>query len=210
MPRKTKIVGLSLPPEINAQVEKHLKKTHKTRSEFFREMIGGYFNTQTPAEPTEYDLAKVLRSYWDLKSSADTKVIPIILSIITNKSGKVLIGERVEEDEWVKNLTWVFPGGELEHIEIEKEVKRITKNTTNLDVEVQQLVAARNHPGSGFKKAQIVALYFHCTITGGNKIKASGSINKLKWVKPLDVFKYFTTSTCDEVTKFLTMIEKST
>ncbi len=209
MSRKTKIVGLSLPPEINTQVEEHLKKTHKTRSEFFREMIGRYFNAETLGEPTEYDLASYLRGYWDLKSSVDIKVIPIVLPIITNDKGEVLIGEREEKDEWVQNLTWVFPGGELECIEIEEEVKKITKNTTNLDVKVKQLIAARNHPGSGFKKAQIVALYFHCTVEGRRKIKAGGSINKLKWVKPLDVFKYFTTSTCDEVTKFLTMIEKS-
>lgn len=208
MARKTKVIGLSLPPEINNQVEEHLTKSHKTRSEFFREIINLYFSNVAKEVVTEKDLALILKEYWDVKSSIGIKVIPIVLAIITDKKGKILIGARSQKDEWVENLSWVFPGGKLKDIEIEQEVKRSIKEETGLVVNVKQLIAARVHPDSGFKKVQIVVLYFHCSVENIGQIKAGGSLNKLKWVKPLEVFKYFTTSTCDEVTKFLTILEK--
>lgn len=208
MARKSKIIGLSLPPEINNQVEEHLKKTHKTRSEFFREMINVHFMSKHAHDISENDLASLLKGYWDVRSSIGMEVVQIVLSIITDEKGKVLIGARKHKDKWVENLSWVFPGGKLKSLEIEDEVKRSVKEETGLNVNVKQLVAARVHPDSGFKNVQIVALYFHCSVGKEKETKVGGSLNKLKWVKPLDVFKYFSTSTCDEVTKFLTMIEK--
>ena len=208
MPRKTKIVGFSLPPQINNEVEEYLKKTHKTRSEFFREMIYSFFSGNTNI-PTEKDLAMILKSYWDIKSSTKLEVIPIVLAIITDPDGNIVIGGRKEKDKWIENLSWVFPGGKLETFDMEAEVKRIVKEETHLDIKVKQLVASRIHPDSGFKNVQIVALYFHCTVNNIKNTKPGGSLDCLEWVKPLNVFKYFTTSTCDEVTKFLTMIQKS-
>jgi len=70
-------------------------------------------------------------------------------------------------------------------------------------------VAARIHPDSGFKPIQIIALYFHCKPVSGSKPKPGGDLNQLKWVKPTEVFQYFSTSTCDEVTKFLLTLEKA-
>ena len=118
MPRKTKIVGFSLPPQINNEVEEYLKKTHKTRSEFFREMIYSFFSGNTKI-PTEKDLAVILKSYWDIKSSTKLEVIPIVLAIITDPDGNVVIGGRKEKDKWVENLSWVFPGGRLESLNME-------------------------------------------------------------------------------------------
>jgi len=208
MPRKTKIVGFSLPPQINNEVEEYLKKTHKTRSEFFREMIYSFFSGNTNI-PTEKDLAMILKSYWDLKSSTKLEIVPIILAIITDPDGNIVIGGRKEKDKWVENLSWVFPGGRLNSLEMEDEVRRIAKEETGLDVDVKQLVSSRIHPDCGFKDIQIVALYFHCTVKNIKNTKPGGSLDCLEWIKPLSVFKYFTTSTCDEVTKFLTMIQKS-
>lgn len=209
MPRKTKIVGISLPPEINNEVEEYLNKTHKTRSEFFRETIQAFLFKKPLENVSERDLASVLKTYWDMKSSVGMEVVIIVLAIITNNKGEVLIGARKVEDKWVENLTWVFPGGRLKSLEMEDEVKRLVKDETGLSVDVKQLVTARVHPDSGFKKVQIVAQYFHCTADDTKGMKVGGSLGELKWIKPLDVFKYFTTSTCDEVTKFLTIFEKS-
>lgn len=208
MPRRTKIVGFSLPPQINNEVEEYLKKTHKTRSEFFREMIYSFFSGNTHIS-SEKDLAMILKSYWDVKSSTKLELIPIVLAIITDPDGNVVIGGRKEKDKWVENLSWVFPGGRLESLDMEEEMIRIAKEETGLDIKVKQLVASRIHPDSGFKNVQIVALYFHCTVNNIKNTKPGGSLDCLEWVKPLSVFKYFTTSTCDEVTKFLTMIQKS-
>ncbi|MHC1716382.1 MAG: NUDIX domain-containing protein [Candidatus Dojkabacteria bacterium] len=208
MPRKTKIVGLSLPPEIYNQVETYLEESHKTRSEFYRELIHEHFSKQALGVPFEKNIASVLMEYWNMRTSGGVEVLPIVLTVITNKKHEVLIGARKQEDKWVDNLKWVFPGGRLESLDFQKEAERLAKEETNLQVKVKQLIATRIHPDSGFKNIQIVALFFHCEVNG-EKEKPGKSLSELKWVKPLDVYKYFTTSTCDEVTKFLTMIEKS-
>jgi len=208
MSRTTKIVGISLPPEIEEKVQSYLNISHKTRSEFFRELISKYLPSEDRAQNTELDLANILRNYWEKRASSGCTVLPIILSIIVNKKGEILIGSRKEKDKWVENLTWVFPGGKLESLDFEDEVRRITKKETGLDIKLKQLITSRIHPDSGFKDIQIVALYFYCT-TDLDSTKSGGSLENIKWVKPLDVFKYFTTSTCDEVVKFLTMIQKS-
>ena len=214
------MVGFSLPPEIDDKLEKFIKSKHKTRSEFIREMIDVYFNSVKEPKGkqneddegltvSENDLAKVLKSYWLLKSQLPLKIITIGLAIIVNREGKVLIGARKAKDKWVENLTWVFPGGNLETLDFSRDVEAEVKQETGLDVKVNSLVGSRIHPDSGFKSLQINALYFYCTPVNEKKPKVGGDLKSLKWVLPTDVFKYFTTSTCDEVTKFLTTIQKS-
>lgn len=217
MGRTTKVVGFSLPPEIYQKLEGLIKSKHKTRSEFIREMIDVYFQTSKiesheeakDLDLQETDFAKILRSYWLLKSKTPLKIIQIGLAIIVNKKGEVLIGARRDKDPWVENLTWVFPGGNLESLDFEKDLKKEVRQETGLNVNVNSLITARVHPDSGFKNVQIVALYFHCTPVDNKNPKAGGELVKLKWVKPTDVFKYFTTSTSDDVTKFLTSLQKS-
>ena len=155
------------------------------------------------------DLATLLKKYWDKKSTIQCKVLPIVLAILINEDKNVLIGARKLKDEWVENLSWVFPGGKLNTLDFNNEVINIVREETGLTVKVKDLIAARIHPDSGFKNVQIVALYFYCETRDKGIPTSGGSLNQLKWVKPLDVFKFFTTSTCDEVTKFLTMIQKS-
>ncbi len=218
MSRKTKVVGFSLPPEIYQKLEQVIKTKHKTRSEFFREIIDAYFETvkdQTSQKVDainigETDLAKVLKSYWLLRSKTKLEVITIGLAIIVNDQDKVLIGARKNKDLWVENLTWVFPGGNLKSLNFEQEIKKTVKRETGLSIDVNCLVASRTYPDSGFKPVNIVGLYFYCTLGKNQSAKPGGDLSQLKWVQPIEVFKYFTTSTCDEVTKFLTTIEKGT
>lgn len=212
MARKTKIVGFSLPPETHRLLEKVTKARHKTKSEFFREMIDVYFKTvgqsAQPVDLQERDLAKVLKTFWLLRSQTELKTIVIGLAIIVNQDNKVLIGARKRKDPFVENLTWVFPGGIMDSLDFDKEVQKEVKQETGLVVNVHSLITARLHPDSGYKPVQIVALYFHCAPVGNQKAKAGGEIARVKWVRPTEVFKYFTTSTCDAVTQFLTTIEK--
>jgi 8-oxo-dGTP pyrophosphatase MutT (NUDIX family) len=212
MSRTTDIINISLPPEINNQINAYLEKNHLTRSEFIRSLINDYFghkeykhDANVPSEP---DLANILKYYWDLRSKSDLKIVPITLGIIVNESGKVLIGARKGRDEWVENLTWVFPGGKIESLDFESETIREIKGETGIDVKVNELIAARIHPDSGLKKVQIVALYFYCTPLT-ESTRAVDGLSELKWVEPLDVYKYFTTSTCDEVSRFLNILAKS-
>lgn len=209
--RKTKVIGFSVPPEIHSQFEAVLKIRHKTKSEFFREILDIYFqglhNQKDHLQVGERDIAHMLRKYWELKSSSGLNVIIIGLGIVV-KDGKVLIGLRKEKDKWVANLSWVFPGGKMDTLKFDDELKKIIKEETGIEVEVKSLVASRIHPDSGFKDVQIIALYFYCQPISKEKEKAGGILERLKWVKPSDVFKFFTTSVADEVTKFLIMIEK--
>jgi ADP-ribose pyrophosphatase YjhB (NUDIX family) len=198
---------------LHHKVESLIKAKYKTRSEFFREIINLYFRTvKTASEPLgleESDLAKVLKCYWHFKSQTDLKIIIIALGIIVNNQGKVLIGARKQRDPWVENLSWVFPGGQIESLDFEKELKKDVKKETGLKIKVNSLVASRIHPDSGFKPVQIVALYFYCEpVSNSQKVIPGGDLSKLLWVKPTKVFKYFTTSVCDDVTKFLTAFER--
>jgi len=213
--RKTKVVGFSVPPELYKKFNATIKKKHKTKSEFFREVLDVYFKTLDSVVPKEKvdfeekDLAKVLKAYWGLRASSDTKTIIIGLGIVV-KDGKILIGGRKEKDKWVENLSWVFPGGKMSSLNFEEEIINEVKEETSLDVKVDNLVAARIHPDSGFKLVQIVALYFSCSpVSEQQKAKPKGDLSELKWVKPTEVFKHFTTSTCDEVTRFLVTLEKA-
>jgi ADP-ribose pyrophosphatase YjhB (NUDIX family) len=208
--RKTSLLGFSVPPELKNKFESISSKEHKTKSEMFRHLLETYShsNTQFQTEPTEQNLADILKSYWDTKSLNKVKTIVIGLAIIVNDK-KVLIGARKEKDEWVENLTWVFPGGQFETLDFENNIVHTVKQKIGLNVQVQSLISARIHPDSGFKPIQIVALYFYCTPIKNTKVRPGEELKELQWVKPLDVFKYFTTSTNDEVTKFLAMIEKS-
>jgi ADP-ribose pyrophosphatase YjhB (NUDIX family) len=210
MSRTTKIVGLSLPPEIHEKIESLAKSKHKTRSELYREMIDLYFKeSNIPLEPTEYNLANILKSYWLLKSQSKLTVLTVGLGVIINEQGKVLIGARKTKDKWVEELTWVFPGGKMESLDFEKSLAERIKEETNLNVKINSLIASRIHPDAGFKDVQIVALYFHCTPQSKKTFKPGGDLKQLKWTNPTEIFRYFTTSTCDDVTKFLYTIQKS-
>lgn len=208
--RTTKIMGFSVPPETYKKLNKTIKDKGKTKSEFFREMIDSYYATSTEtALPDEADLAKILQAYWDGRAKIKENVVVLALAIIT-KDNKVLIGARAEKDKWVENLSWTFPGGRVKSLDFNSEIEANVKEKTGLTVKPLSLVSTRIHPGSGFKDVQIVTLYFHCHLLNNTqREKTTKDLKKLKWVKPTDVFKYFTTSTSDDITKFLNTIEKS-
>jgi ADP-ribose pyrophosphatase YjhB (NUDIX family) len=216
--RKTKVIGFSVPPEIYKDFEKFSRSTHKTKSEFFRELINHYFESvkkveSFPSSTTESensaDLAKILKTFWLLKSQSPLQIIIIGLGIIVNEKGEVLIGARTKKDLIVKNLSWVFPGGKMESLDFSAETKKGIKKETNLDVEIKTLITSRIHPDVSLGNTQVIALYFYCQVISKGNFKAGGDLKKLLWVKPTDVFKYFTTSTSDEVTKFLVTLEES-
>ena len=208
--RKTKVIGFSIPPETYSRFERVLKGKHKTKSEFFREVLDAYFHGAASSRHAadESDIAHALKAYWDLKSLSSTKVIIVGLGVII-KDGRLLIGARKEKDRWVENLSWVFPGGQLKTLDFADELKRTILAETGLGVRVKSLIASRIHPDSGFKDVQVVALYFYVEPVTEKKEKAANGLAKLKWIKPSDAFKHFTTSVTDEVTKFLMMIEKT-
>lgn len=192
---------MSVPPEVNEEFEAALKEKNQTKSEFFRDMFRSYKLSQENPESLSMDEA--LKAYWNARSSSTEKIILITLGIIV-RDGKVLIGARTGKDRWIDNLTWVFPGGEIRSLDFAEETKREVKEETGLDVDVHTLVSSRIHPDSGLKPVHIVAFYFYCTPTDSKaKPVPTGELSEFKWVRPQDIFTYFTGSTSDEVTRFL-------
>lgn len=207
--RTSKVIGFSVPPLVENQINSHLKATGKTRSEFMREMIGDYFNERKNAEHvkppaqsfSDHDINSILKLYHEL-IGMNTKDILVIGLAIIQKEGKILIGCRKEKDLTVKDLSWVFPGGKMKSLDFRTQLRDEVAQETGLHVNVLDIIHARLIPDSPEKKFRIIALYFNCGVTGG-KEEPGGDLDKLQWVNPTTVCRYFTTSTADEVMEFL-------
>lgn len=122
-----------------------------------------------------------------------------VLAIVYNpETRQILIGRR-QNDPYLKELSWCFPGGrpayedELEHyltLEVNKK--------TGLDVEVKKIIFAKTYP----EKREFLSIYYHCEVIGGYE-KAQEKFIEIKWVKPTDVQNYFTTSLHPKVLEYL-------
>ena len=114
----------------------------------------------------------------------------IILGIIFDpKERKILIGRR-ENDPFIPDLTWGFPGGKLTSDgEINKTLKEKIRQQTGLEVKNLGAVFSKTYE----EKRDLLAVYFLCEALNG-KPKAGGRLKEIKWVKPLEVEKYFKTS----------------
>jgi ADP-ribose pyrophosphatase YjhB (NUDIX family) len=116
----------------------------------------------------------------------------VILSgiIFDPKKRKILIGRR-ENDPYIPELTWSFPGGRANpNEELEETLKKKIKEKTGLKIEnLGAVVFTRNYP----EKKNLLAIYYLCEAVEG-KEKAGGDFVELKWVAPEEVEKYATTS----------------
>ena len=126
------------------------------------------------------------------------------LGIIYNpKTKKVLIGRR-ENDPYIKELTWCFPGGRPGYKDdLEYYLKEKIKKKTNLNVKVKRVVFAKTYP----EKREFLSIYYFCEFIEG-KEEAKEKFREVKWVKPTEVNDYFTTSLHSQVLEFLKSLEK--
>lgn len=113
-----------------------------------------------------------------------------VLGIVFNPATrKILIGKR-ENDPHIKKLTWCFPGGRPDYKdELETYLKKEIKKKTGLNVESLGAVFAKTYP----EKKEFLSIYYLCEVISG-KEKAGEKFVELKWVSPLEIEKYFTTS----------------
>lgn len=125
------------------------------------------------------------------------------LGIIYNPETKlILIGKR-KNDPYIKELSWVFPGGRPEYKEdLELQLKEKIKIKTGLEVNVQKVVFAKTYP----EKREFLSIYYLCEFLKGQE-KAGEHFLELKWVKPTEVKKYFTTSLHPNLLKYLKTLE---
>lgn len=126
-----------------------------------------------------------------------------VLGIIYNsKTKKILIGRR-ENDPYIKELSWCFPGGRPGYKEdLELYLKHEIKIKTGLDVSIKKIVFAKTYP----EKREFLSIYYYCEVIGG-KEKAGEDFKEIKWIKPTDVKKYFTTSLHPNLLDYLKTLE---
>ena len=113
-----------------------------------------------------------------------------VLGIVFNpETKKILIGKR-ENDEYIPNLAWCFPGGRPEYGEdLEEALKKEIKKKTGLKVESLGTIFARV-PEENEKS---LLIYYLCEVVDG-KENAGEKFAEIKWVEPEELEKYFTTS----------------
>jgi len=138
---------------------------------------------------------------WD---SFEKGVFLVNCLAIVYKDGKILIGKR-EEDPFIKELGWSFPGGRPTYDKsLEESLKEEVKKKTNLDIEVKKIIFARIFT----EKKEFLSLYYFCLCEPVDGIEKPGDkFKELKWIKPTEVTKYFTTSIDPFVLDFLKKLE---
>ncbi len=121
-----------------------------------------------------------------------------VLGIVYNpKTKRILIGRR-ENDPFVKELKWSFPGGRPAYEkDLEYYLKHEIKIKTGLNVKVKKVIFARVPP----ENKQFLLIYYHCELING-KLKAGEKFVEVKWIKPNEIKKYFTTSLHPEIIKY--------
>lgn len=109
--------------------------------------------------------------------------------IFDTKTRKILIARR-DGDPNIKKLRWGFPGGRPKYgKDLERDLERVINARTGLRVKNLGAVFSRVLE----ENKKILLIYYLCEVVGG-KEKSGGDFVELKWVKPKDLQKYFTTS----------------
>jgi ADP-ribose pyrophosphatase YjhB (NUDIX family) len=218
--RKSKVVSISLPQEMDKQIKSLMKQTRQSRSEVIKNIVHQHLTKNRESvnfsKKTDYpsvSISQVLKLYHEITNKQSRKVVVVALAII-EKEGKILIGKRGTQDPYVKHLTWVFPGGQVFRFRFAEELKGIVKAETGISIKLGKLIHSRVHPDNLSSEVDIVALYFQAQVVEGKEnpgaYKQEVPLTKLKWVDPTQVSFYFTTSVADEVMRFLKLIEIGT
>jgi len=119
--------------------------------------------------------------------------------IVYDKNTKqILIGRR-ENDAYLKELAWCFPGGRPAYKnELEYYLLLEIKKKTSLDVKIKNVIFAKTYP----EKREFLSIYYLCDYVAG-KAKAGEKFVEVKWVEPTKVTEYFTTSLHPKLFEYL-------
>jgi len=126
-----------------------------------------------------------------------------VLGIVYDRETKnVLIGRR-EDDPNIKNLSWTFPGGRPEYKnELEHYLKHEVRLKTGVSIDVEKIIFAKTYP----EKRDFLSIYYLCKPIGGHE-KAGEKFKEIKWIKPTEATKYFTTSLHPTLLEYLKSLE---
>lgn len=114
------------------------------------------------------------------------------------KTGRILIGRR-ENDPYIKELSWCFPGGRPAYEgDIESYLKHEIRIKTGLETAVKNVVFAKTYP----ENREFLSIYFYCEVSGGDE-RPGEKFVELRWVRPGEAADYFTTSLHPKLLGFL-------
>ncbi len=130
----------------------------------------------------------------------------INLGVVRNEKGEVLIVKREEEEKSEKDnsiLIWSFPGGKQRLNESREEcVKRKVSERTGYDVASIKQISLRMH-----LQFPVMIAYHLCRLVSPKptiaKPAESYKIAEIRWVKPEEIRKLFTTDLDPGVAKEL-------
>jgi len=126
-------------------------------------------------------------------------LVNLLAIVYDPKTKKILIGRR-EKDPYVKKLTWSFPGGRPAYKkDLEDYLKSEVKKKTNLNIEIKKIVFVKTYP----ENRRFLSIYYLAEAKNIGKEKTGEKFVEIKWVKPMEVKKYFTTSIHSSIIKFL-------
>jgi len=134
-----------------------------------------------------------------MENNQTKQFIVTLLGIVYNPKTKMIIIGKRENDPNIKKLSWCFPGGASSYTkDLEDNLIKEIKKKTNLLVKVKNVIFAKTYP----ENRKVLSIYFYCETSTYNA-KAGDRFREVKWVKPLEVKKYFTTSLHKKVVDFL-------
>lgn len=129
-------------------------------------------------------------------------LVNVLAIIYDPENKKILIGHR-EKDPYIPAITWAFPGGRPAYNnDLEDYLKQEVKGKTGLDVEIKKMIFAKTYP----EKREFLSIYYHCEVVDG-RLKAGEKFTEVKWIKPLDIKDYFTTSVHPIIVNYLNDLE---
>lgn len=126
------------------------------------------------------------------------------LGVVRNDSGEVLLIRRVEQEKGKDKsvLTWAFPGGKQHLNESRSEcVAREVLDETGYKIESIKEISLRFHP-----QFPVFIVYHLCRLSSLKPVaepREPHEIAEIRWVKPKELLKLFTTNFNPEVKREL-------
>ena len=114
------------------------------------------------------------------KTGKDPFMVVLLGIIFDPQKRKIVIGKREKKDPHIKELTWVFPGGRA-------------FNGEELEKTLKEKIKEKNRIKGRKSWIHFLLIYYLCEVIGG-KEKPGRKFSELKWVKPEELEKHFTTS----------------
>jgi len=128
----------------------------------------------------------------------------INLGVVVNGKGEILVIRRVKKETGSdgSTLTWAFPGGRQRLNETRAEcVKREILAETGYDVHSIKEISLRPHP-----QFDVFIVYHRCELVSPKQIAKPlepHEVAEIRWVKPEEIKKLFTTDIDSKVSKEL-------